>query len=134
MVPAASARDGGGPARRAGACNWDRQPCRQSKLSARCCLSLFHCCVSAISSAAGGGQLEICWWFQFGSGISWQQWVKATSMMAMAEEKMLAGPAAPQLEVSEVLAEHWDVKGLSFPLPVTKTVSPFYFPRKSASC
>lgn len=35
--------------------------------STRCCLSLFHCCASTISSAAGVWQLEVCWWFQFGS-------------------------------------------------------------------
>lgn len=58
-------------------------------------MSLFHCCVSTILSAIGSQQLEVFRWFQFGGGISWQQWVKATSMMAMAKEKALAGPTAP---------------------------------------
>lgn len=70
-----------------------------------------------ISPAAGARQLEICWQFQFGSGISWQRGVEATGVMVMTEAKVLAGASASghfQVEVMEVLAEHWEIKWWPF--------------------
>lgn len=124
------------PAVRVGSPGGRASPACHLGVSVRCCMSLFHCCVSTILSAAGSQQLEVFWWFQFGGGISWQRWVKATSMMAMAEEKALAGPTASG-QFQEWRSQRcqqsigMQTGGLSLPLPVTEPISLFSFPRKS---
>lgn len=59
-------------------------------------------------------------------------------MMVMTEAKVLAGASASghfQVEVMEVLAEHWEIKWWPFSsFSVTGIISVSFFLRKNANC
>lgn len=136
MVPAASARDGGGQAWRAGACNGDRQPCRQSK---PCLLPGSLYSVLPVPFSLLCEHNLICCRCLTAWGLLvvsvWQQEVKATLVMVMLEEKTLA-PGQFQVWRSQRCWQStgmWS-GGLSLLLSITDTISLFSFPRESTSC
>lgn len=143
MVPAASARHGGGPARRPGCCHQGRQPWRHSK---PCLLPGRLCWVLPISSLLGEDSLlcpqwsaacaaGVCWCSQ--SESAWQPWGKGTSTMALAGKRLWqlqlpwAGPAVEAQRCQQ--SKGMERNGLSLPLSVTDTVSLFSVPKENTS-